>query len=64
MLEYNGFGNLGLGDSGNRGDAPNEMGINLPYVDLGTVDIIVYVTLYCVCMSCRRLPLCVGVQSP
>ncbi|RMD63071.1 hypothetical protein D6833_06050, partial [Candidatus Parcubacteria bacterium] len=32
----NGFGQLGLGDRANRGDDPNEMGDNLPYVDLGT----------------------------
>jgi alpha-tubulin suppressor-like RCC1 family protein len=29
-------GGLGLGDSNHRGDDPNEMGNNLPYVDLGT----------------------------
>ena len=29
-------GVLGLGDGNNRGDGPNEMGDNLPYVDLGT----------------------------
>lgn len=32
----NGPGNLGLGDINNRGDQPNEMGDNLPTVDLGT----------------------------
>ena len=31
----NGSGQLGLGDNGNRGDAPNEMGDALPAVDLG-----------------------------
>jgi len=31
----NGQGQLGLGDNGNRGDAPNELGANLPRVDLG-----------------------------
>jgi alpha-tubulin suppressor-like RCC1 family protein len=30
----NGFGNLGLGDTGDRGDQPGEMGDNLPSVDL------------------------------
>ncbi|XRB12276.1 EGF-like domain-containing protein [Pseudoscourfieldia marina] len=29
-------GALGYGDTNNRGDGPNEMGDNLPYVDLGT----------------------------
>jgi len=33
---YNGGGQLGLGDINNRGDAPGEMGDNLPAVDLGT----------------------------
>jgi len=32
----NSSGQLGLGDTDNRGDAPNEMGDNLPPVDLGT----------------------------
>ena len=32
----NGFGQLGLGDTANRGDAPGEMGDALPAVDLGT----------------------------
>ncbi len=32
----NRFGALGLGDNNWRGDAPNEMGDNLPAVDLGT----------------------------
>ena len=30
------FGQLGYGDQNNRGDGPNEMGNNLPAVDLGT----------------------------
>jgi len=33
---YNGNGQLGYGDTINRGDGPNEMGDNLPYVDVGT----------------------------
>jgi alpha-tubulin suppressor-like RCC1 family protein len=33
---YNGNGNLGYGDTNNRGDAVNEMGDNLPVVDVGT----------------------------
>jgi alpha-tubulin suppressor-like RCC1 family protein len=33
---YGGNGQLGLGDSNHRGDSPNEMGDNLPTVDLGT----------------------------
>eukprot|EP01083_Nonionella_stella_P027260 75054_1 len=33
---YNSFGKLGLGDTNNRGDSANEMGNNLPEVDLGT----------------------------
>lgn len=33
---YNVNGQLGLGDTGNRGDAANEMGDNLPEVNLGT----------------------------
>ncbi|GHP05212.1 hypothetical protein PPROV_000396400 [Pycnococcus provasolii] len=32
----NGYGRLGYGDTTNRGNGPNEMGDNLPYVDLGT----------------------------
>ena len=31
----NSFGQLGLGDSENRGDSPGEMGDSLPFVDLG-----------------------------
>ncbi len=33
----NRHGQLGLGDTNNRGDAPDEMGANLPAVNLGTV---------------------------
>jgi alpha-tubulin suppressor-like RCC1 family protein len=33
---YNGHGQLGLGDGNNRGDQADEMGDNLPAVDLGT----------------------------
>jgi alpha-tubulin suppressor-like RCC1 family protein len=33
---YNGNGQLGLGDTASRGDGPNEMGINLSAVLLGT----------------------------
>jgi alpha-tubulin suppressor-like RCC1 family protein len=32
----NGFGQLGLGDTNDRGDAANEMGANLPAIDFGT----------------------------
>jgi alpha-tubulin suppressor-like RCC1 family protein len=32
----NQYGQLGLGDTSNRGDGPGEMGDNLPVVDLGT----------------------------
>ena len=32
----NEYGQLGLGDTSNRGDGPGEMGDNLPVVDLGT----------------------------
>ncbi|XRB20465.1 EGF-like domain-containing protein [Pseudoscourfieldia marina] len=32
----NGYGALGYGDTTTRGDEPNEMGDNLPYVDVGT----------------------------
>lgn len=32
---WNASGQLGLGDTNNRGDSANEMGNNLPYVDLG-----------------------------
>ena len=32
---YNFFGQLGLGDTADRGDAPGEMGASLPAVDLG-----------------------------
>jgi hypothetical protein len=34
---YNLFGQLGLGNTDNRGDGPDEMGDNLPPVDLGNV---------------------------
>jgi cysteine-rich repeat protein len=33
---HNGYGNLGLGDTLNRGNQPNQMGDNLPTIDLGT----------------------------
>lgn len=33
---YNNFGQLGLGDTDSRGDAPGEMGADLPNIDLGT----------------------------
>jgi cysteine-rich repeat protein len=33
---YNHIGELGLGDTNHRGDGPNEMGDNLPAIDLGT----------------------------
>ena len=33
---YNGYGQLGLGNTSRKGDGSNEMGDNLPYVDLGT----------------------------
>ncbi|MCC7440257.1 MAG: hypothetical protein IT285_01405 [Bdellovibrionales bacterium] len=33
---YNNYGQLGLGDTNNRGDNAGEMGDSLPYVDLGT----------------------------
>lgn len=32
---YNQWGELGLEDKEDRGDGPNEMGDNLPFVDLG-----------------------------
>lgn len=32
----NAYGELGLGDTANRGDAPGEMGDALPFVDVGT----------------------------
>lgn len=32
---YNQWGELGLEDQDDRGDDPNEMGDNLPFVDLG-----------------------------
>lgn len=33
---YNAYGALGQGDKSNRGDDPNEMGANLPAINLGT----------------------------
>ena len=33
---WNGYGQLGLGDTNPRGDSSDEMGDFLPYVDLGT----------------------------
>ena len=36
MLGFWSSGHLGYGDTSNRGDEPNEMGDNLPTVDLGT----------------------------
>lgn len=41
---YNGFGQLGLGDTFNRGDQPGELGDNLPTVDLGAGNIAVAIT--------------------
>jgi alpha-tubulin suppressor-like RCC1 family protein len=41
---YDDSGQLGLGDIGNRGDGPNEMGDNLPAVNLGTGKTAVAVT--------------------
>ncbi|MGE3974488.1 MAG: RCC1 domain-containing protein [Bdellovibrionales bacterium] len=38
-------GQLGLGDVENRGDAPTEMGTNLPYVDLGTTSKVTKIAL-------------------
>jgi E3 ubiquitin-protein ligase HERC3 len=34
----NDHGQLGLGDTNNRGDGPGEMGDSLPFVDLGTIE--------------------------
>jgi alpha-tubulin suppressor-like RCC1 family protein len=33
---YNSLGQLGIGNTNTMGDAPNEMGADLPFVDLGT----------------------------
>ena len=33
---HNMWGRLGYGDTNDRGDMPNQMGDNLPYVDLGS----------------------------
>eukprot|EP01083_Nonionella_stella_P190584 705784_1 len=41
---YNAYGMLGLGDTNNRGDSANEMGNNLPEVDLGTNFIIAHIS--------------------
>ncbi len=41
----NPFGQLGLGDSENRGDEPGEMGAALPYVDLGAGNVVVQLSL-------------------
>lgn len=52
----NGNGQLGLGDTNNRGDQPGEMGDNLPFVNLGNdidgqpyeaVDIVAMFNAYC-----------------
>ncbi|MGE3974490.1 MAG: RCC1 domain-containing protein [Bdellovibrionales bacterium] len=40
------YGELGLGDTESRGDKPNEMGTNLPYVDLGPHELVVRVATY------------------
>jgi alpha-tubulin suppressor-like RCC1 family protein len=40
----NGSGQLGLGNTENRGDAPGEMGDSLPYVNLGTGETAVALT--------------------
>lgn len=51
----NNEGQLGLGDIYNRGDATNEIGDNLPYVDLGTgrtaLDINVSLNVVCVLLD-------------
>lgn len=48
---HNNFGQLGIGATGNRGALPNQMGDNLPFVDLGTgrtaVDVAVGVSHTC-----------------
>ena len=36
---YNGYGQLGVDDTDNRGDEPGEMGDSLPAVDLGSVGV-------------------------
>ncbi|MFN3198297.1 MAG: fibrinogen-like YCDxxxxGGGW domain-containing protein [Bradymonadia bacterium] len=48
----NGHGSLGLGDGNDRGDNVNEMGNNLPYVDLGEPAVEVYTSLR---VACARL---------
>ena len=51
---YNGRGQLGLGDGQNRGDQPNEMGSNLPRVNLGSQRTVVQVVVGAE-HSCARL---------
>eukprot|EP01083_Nonionella_stella_P262599 892772_1 len=41
---WNIYGQLGLGDASDRGDGPDEMGDNLPYVDLGSNFDIMHIT--------------------
>ncbi|MFN3203052.1 MAG: fibrinogen-like YCDxxxxGGGW domain-containing protein [Bradymonadia bacterium] len=46
---YSGHGQMGQGDTNNRGDAANEMGNNLPYVDLGEPAVEVNTSIYAAC---------------
>ena len=51
---YNEFGELGLGDTNNRGDGPGEMGDNLPAVNLGTASVVKQMALGTSC-ACALL---------
>ena len=53
---YNGYGQLGLGDSNNRGDNQNEMGDFLPAVSLGAGQNAI--ALYATAIDCGEYHTC------
>lgn len=63
----NAFGQLGYGDNANRGDHPNEMGENLPFIDFGN-DVLIHDIASgsnhnCVLTVDRRKAFCFGNNS-
>jgi alpha-tubulin suppressor-like RCC1 family protein len=60
----NKYGQIGVGDQANRGDDPNEMGVNLPYVDWGSpvVDFDLGYGYTCALLTTGQIK-CVGYNS-
>ncbi len=52
---FNAQGQLGLGDTNQRGDQPGEMGAALPFVDLGANSIVVEISAGAGSHTCARL---------